>query len=189
MEPLVGDGTHVTHRRAFRLEPDLAVAPSLAGLREDRSHHDTVAVPIVHRQRDGIRTRGAEGPYVALDLEPARVMAARRGGRRVFYGDASDPRLLDQVGTGRAAALVITLDRPNAAERIVTSVRTFYPGLAILARAHDVEGRDRLERLGASIVVPETLELSLRLGEEVLRRLGIAEDAVGDATQTLRSQR
>jgi glutathione-regulated potassium-efflux system ancillary protein KefC len=137
----------------------------------------------------GAMLEAAGLPYVALDLEPARVMAARRGGRRVFYGDASDPRLLDQVGTGRAAALVVTLDRPNAAERIVTSVRTFYPGLAILARAHDVEGRDRLERLGASIVVPETLELSLRLGEEVLRRLGIAEDAVGDATQTLRSQR
>jgi CPA2 family monovalent cation:H+ antiporter-2 len=127
-------------------------------------------------------------PFVALDLDPVRVAAAQQAGRKVFYGDASDPRLLERAGTDRAAAAVITLDQPAAAERIVATLRSFYPKVAIVARAHDLLGRRRLEQLGAGIVVPETLELSLALGAAVLQRLGVAETAARDAADLLRRE-
>jgi voltage-gated potassium channel Kch len=128
----------------------------------------------------------ADIPFLALDLDVAKVLAARREGRRVLYGDASDPRVLDLAGTGRAAALVVTLDRPGAAERIVATVRSFYPGATIVARAHDEVGSERLERLGATVVVPETLELSLIIGEAVLQRLCVPEPAAAAAAEVLR---
>ncbi|MEK0085590.1 cation:proton antiporter [Benzoatithermus flavus] len=131
---------------------------------------------------------GAGVPYVALDLDLTRVLVARKAGRPVFYGDASDPLVLDRAGTGRAAALVITLDKASAAERIVTNVRSFYPGIPVVVRGHDAALGYRLERLGASIVVPETLELSLTLGRALLQRLGCSEDMIEEAARTVRER-
>jgi voltage-gated potassium channel Kch len=65
-------------------------------------------------------------------------------------------------------------------------VRSFYPGATIVARAHDEAGSDRLERLGASVVVPETLELSLSIGEAVLQRLCVPDAAAAAAAEVLR---
>lgn len=125
-------------------------------------------------------------PFVALDLDLTRVSVARKAGRPVFYGDASDPLVLGRAGTGRAAALVITLDKASAAERIVANVRLLHPGIVIVARSHDTALGRRLERLGATIAVPETFELSLTLGKALLQRLGCAEGAIEIAERTLR---
>lgn len=125
-------------------------------------------------------------PYVAIDLDPIRVIEAQRRGCRIVYGDASERRLLERVGAGRAAIMLVTLDRPSAAERIVATVRSLYPGLAIHARAHDAEGSDRLARLGASLVLPETLELSLSLGSALLQQLGVPEDKTAEVARNVR---
>ena len=94
--------------------------------------------------------------------------------------------MLRSVGAESAAALVVTLDRPAAAERLVAAARPLYPELAIVARGHDADVSARLRSLGASVVVPETLELSLIIAEAVLRRLDVPEDVVEDAAELVR---
>jgi CPA2 family monovalent cation:H+ antiporter-2 len=84
--------------------------------------------------------------------------------------------------------VVITLDQAGAAERIVATVRSFYPAITLVARGHDAALAYRLERLGATFVVPETLELSLTLGRALLQRLGCGEDAVEAAAHTVRER-
>ena len=108
---------------------------------------------------------------MVLEHDLRRVPPGPRERRKVFYGDGSDPRVLRSVAADRAAALVITLDRPAAAERLVATARPLYPDLAIVARGHDADVSARLRALGATVVVPETLELSLIIGEAVLRQL------------------
>ena len=125
-------------------------------------------------------------PFVVLEQDPRRVPEAPRGQRRVFFGDGSDPRVLRSVAADQAAALVITLDRPAAAERLVATARPLYPELAIVARGHDAAVSARLRALGASVVVPETLELSLIIAEAVLRRLAVPDDVVEDAAELVR---
>ena len=125
-------------------------------------------------------------PFVVLEQDPRRVPEAPRGQRRVFFGDGSDPRVLRSVAADQAAALVITLDRPAAAERLVATARPLYPELAIVARGHDAAVSARLRALGASVVVPETLELSLVIAEAVLRRLAVPDDVVEDAAELVR---
>ena len=51
----------------------------------------------------------------------------------------------------------------------------------MLARAHDDDRRPKLERLGASVVLTETLELGLGLAEAALRRLEVPEEAASEA--------
>ena len=125
-------------------------------------------------------------PFVVLEQDPRRVPESPRAQRRVFFGDGSDPRVLRSVAADQAAALVITLDRPAAAERLVATARPLYPELAIVARGHDAAVSARLRALGASVVVPETLELSLIIAEAVLRRLAVADDVVEDAAELVR---
>ena len=125
-------------------------------------------------------------PFLVLEQDLRRVPPGPRERRRVFFGDGSDPRVLRSLAIEQATALVVTLDRPAAAERVVAVAHQLFPDLLIVARGHDGPNSARLRALGASVVVPETLELSLILSEAVLRRLQVPEDVVEDAAELVR---
>jgi CPA2 family monovalent cation:H+ antiporter-2 len=117
-------------------------------------------------------------PYVALDLDAARVAAKRGAGRPVYYGDASRRDILERVGGVNARAFLVTPDSAEAAERMVKAIRAAWPDVPIHARALDADHAQRLAAAGASDVVPEALEGSLQLAGRVLREAGLPDDAV-----------
>ncbi len=114
--------------------------------------------------------------FLALDLDGPSVGEQRSLGRPVFYGDASRIELLKRAGAQTAAAVVVTMDDPEAAERVVSSVRSNWPALPIYARARDRQHARRLLGHGATDVVPETVESSLQLSLRVLRGIGTSEE-------------
>ncbi|TWA64050.1 Kef-type potassium/proton antiporter (CPA2 family) [Azospirillum brasilense] len=127
-------------------------------------------------------------PYVALDLDPQRVAAARAEGLPVYYGDSSQIGVLRAAGIERARAAVITVNRPDMAERAVEAIRRAAPRLAIAARAHDLDRGARLKRAGASAVVPETLEASLQLASLVLRTAGVDAETIDQSLKSVRDR-
>jgi CPA2 family monovalent cation:H+ antiporter-2 len=46
-------------------------------------------------------------PYVAIDSDPERFVSAASDGYTVVYGDARDRRLMDNLGAGKARAIVL----------------------------------------------------------------------------------
>jgi CPA2 family monovalent cation:H+ antiporter-2 len=112
-------------------------------------------------------------PYIALDTDPDVVSAARRKGRPVYFGDASNPAMLERIGLATMRALIATMDSPERVEAIVASARAARSDLMIVARARDAAHAAKLYKLGASDVAPETIEASLQLSEAVLVDLGI----------------
>ncbi len=126
-------------------------------------------------------------PNIGLDRDPERVARGRQHDHAVYFGNAANPRVLANAGMGRAAALVITLDEPDAVKRVVSSARNFYPEVTLLARARDLEDRDAMIETGVSEAVPEAVEFSLALGSAVLLRVGVADDAVQKAVRQLRN--
>jgi monovalent cation:proton antiporter-2 (CPA2) family protein len=119
----------------------------------------------------------AEGAsYVALDVDPMNVSAARSRGLPVFFGDASRPEMLKRVHIENAAALVVTLDNEDKADRIVELARRQRPELIIHARARHSSHAARLLALGTNEVVPETLEASLQIAGRLLQALGTSEE-------------
>lgn len=114
-----------------------------------------------------------EIPWVAAEQDQRLVEGGRRGGERVFFGDAARPEFLTSVGLGEAAALVVTMDDPDGAETIVEVARQMRPDLTVVARARDARHAKRLYELGATDAVPETVEASLQLSEAVLVELGV----------------
>ncbi|PHS70030.1 MAG: transporter [Methylophaga sp.] len=125
--------------------------------------------------RIGAILSAAEVSYIAIDLNQKRVKAAREQGFPVFYGDASNVKVLQAAGAERAKMIVVALDDPENFDRLVPLVRQHYPDVPIHARAKDRQHCAGLIIQGASTTVSETLETSLRLTEEVLLGSGIDE--------------
>jgi CPA2 family monovalent cation:H+ antiporter-2 len=113
-------------------------------------------------------------PYVMIDSNPDLIAHAQRDGYRATFGDAARGDALTRLGVETAPAVVLTMDEPVLAQRLVSKLRQTYPDLLIVARARDTDHAAALYRAGASHAVPETLEASLQLSEAVLVDIGVA---------------
>ncbi|WP_407528136.1 cation:proton antiporter domain-containing protein [Methylobacterium oryzisoli] len=112
-------------------------------------------------------------PYIALDMDAARVADQRRQGRPVYFGDSANTELLRRCGIATARALVVTLDTPRLVEAVVAAGRAERPDLTIVARARDARHATALYDMGVDDAVPETIEASLQLSEAVLVDVGV----------------
>ncbi len=128
-------------------------------------------------------------PYVALEHNMGRVAQLRTAGKPVYYGNASRPELLHKLGLDRASCLVVTMDQPDAAMRVVIIARAQYPELPIYARSHDEQHALALRHAGATSVVPETLEAGLLLTSFALDALGLPEGDVHAIVSAERERR
>lgn len=117
---------------------------------------------------------GHDQAYVMLDSDPDLIARVQREGYRAVFGDAARGDALAKLGAGNAPAVVLTMDEPVLAQRLVSKLRSEHPDLLIVARARDTDHAAELYRAGASHAVPETLESSLQLSEAVLVDIGIA---------------
>ena len=116
-------------------------------------------------------------PYVAIDSDPELVARERAEGASVFFGDASRPDLLEHLGIDRASAFATTMDEPGSAAHVIRAVHTAWPHVPIMARARDASHARQLQKQGAASAVPETVEASLELCEQVLAGIGFPDDA------------
>ena len=113
-------------------------------------------------------------PYIAIDTDTDIVTEGQREGYRVTFGDAMHGNAFERLGVEDATAVILTMDEPVAAHRMVLKLRSMHPDLPIIARARDAAHAAALYKDGASHAVPETLESSLQLSEAVLVDLGVA---------------
>lgn len=125
-------------------------------------------------------------PYVALDLDPTRVRDAHQAGEPVFYGDATEPDILEAVGLATARLLVVTSEEHQSAIKILDHVRALRPDLAIMVRTRDERHVDTLRAAGATEVVPETLEAGLMIASQVLMMLHVP---IGRVVRMIQEQR
>lgn len=117
-------------------------------------------------EREGI-------PYMALDLDPDRVRQAAAAGDSVVFGDAAKLQALVAAGLSRASAVVITyLDVPGAL-KVLANARAHAPNVPVIVRTQDDFELDKLQKAGATEVVPETLESSLMLASHALALVGV----------------
>ena len=111
--------------------------------------------------------------YIALDLDPARIRAARQAGDPVMFGDSADEEMLARAGIAHANAVVISFSDPATALGILRSARRMHPDLPVLVRTADDSRLKELQDAGATDVVPETFEASLMLVSHVLMLLHV----------------
>lgn len=115
--------------------------------------------------------------FVAIENNAQLIAHQRKAGVPLVFGDASRPELLRKLRLDQARAVVLTMDHTAAAIHAVHGIRRMVPMMRIIARARDEKHALLLREAGASVVVPETLESSLKLTGWVLETLGIPPDA------------
>jgi CPA2 family monovalent cation:H+ antiporter-2 len=127
--------------------------------------------------------------YIALDLDPARIRAARQGGDPVIFGDSSDEEMLATAGLTAASAVVISFSDPATSIGILRSIRRLRPDVPVLVRTQDDARIKELQEAGATDVVPETFEASLMLVSHVLMLLNVPVTRVVRTLGEIRSHR
>lgn len=127
--------------------------------------------------------------YVAIDIDMHRSTRKHRLGEPVYFGDVSRPELLHRVHASRSAAIVLTMDHPDAALHAARAIRREFVDIPLLARAHDEAHACALRDAGASRVMPETLEAGLQLSSSVLQTLGMTDAQVSNAIRLERDVR
>ena len=107
-----------------------------------------------------------------LEYDSDHVELLRKIGLKVFYGDACRVDLLEAAGAHKADVIVIAIDEHERVLSIVRTCKEHFPNLAIVARARGRLQAYELLDEGVSRVYRETLDTSLKMGVDVLRKLG-----------------
>ncbi len=127
--------------------------------------------------------------YLAMDLDPANVRAAREAGEPVVWGDSADEELLRNLGLDVASVVIITFADPAVAIGVVRTVRRLRADVPVLVRTQDDTRLADLSQAGATEVVPETFEASLTLVSQALTLLQLPATQVRQVVDTIRTQR
>jgi len=128
--------------------------------------------------------RGVDVSIIDSDVDMIR--AAGNFGFKVYYGDGARLDVLRTSGAGRADAILVCVDRPAAADRIVELARQEFPLAKLYVRSFDRGHTLRLIGAGVEYQVRETLESAFLFGEAVLAGLGFAADEVAETMDDVR---
>ncbi len=126
-----------------------------------------------------VQSVGAKTVVIDNNLQTIQLM--RRFGFQGFFGDPLRPDLLHAAGIKTARVLVVALDDPGAAQRLVAYARRMRPDIHIVARARDRTHTYRLYQAGANDIVRELFDSSLRAGRYVLENIGLSEYEASEA--------
>jgi monovalent cation:H+ antiporter-2, CPA2 family len=127
--------------------------------------------------------------YIALDLDPARIRAARQAGEPVLYGDSANEDMLVSAGCAHASAVVISFSSIGVALAIVRTVRRLRAEVPILVRTVDDARAPDLMAAGATQIIPETFEMGLILVGATLRTLQVPFARVAHTLGQVRDDR
>ena len=113
-----------------------------------------------------------------LEEDPDQVRLLRDFGYQVYYGRASDERILETIKTHKAKYFIVAVDDHQASLKIIDLLNQKYPRLKVLARAIDRRHvYDLMDRKVHSIQ-RETFLSSLAIGEDILTHMGVTKNSI-----------
>jgi len=121
-----------------------------------------------------------------IDMDVEMIQAAGNFGFKVYYGDGSRLDVLRASGAEGAETILVCVDKPETADRIVELVQAEFPLTKLFVRAYDRGHSIRLIKAGVEFHIRETFESALAFGEHVLKDLGFAEDVARETIEDVR---
>ncbi len=117
--------------------------------------------------------KGIDVSIIEIDVEMIR--AAGQFGFKVYYGDGTRLDVLRASGAETAEAILVCVDKQEAADKIVELVKAEFPHAKVFARAFDRGHALRLINAGVDYQLREVLESAFVFGHRVLVDLGVDE--------------
>lgn len=113
-----------------------------------------------------------------LDNDSDRVDLLRKMGFKVYYGDATRADLLESAGAHDAKILISAIDSPETNYLLVETVKKHFPNLEMMIRAKNRVDAFELMEMDVPNIYREHLDTSIRLGRDVLTKLGFRTHTV-----------
>jgi K+:H+ antiporter len=126
-------------------------------------------------------------PCVVLELNAENVRQAKREGLPVYYGDATSEEALGHAHLSEARLLVLLINDPQAAERVVDTVKRLSPGVPVLMRTHYLLERKQLLEMGAHDVVAEEVEGAVEIIARLLRWIEMPRNVIDERIHAVRA--
>ncbi len=171
---------------ADRLKPIEVV--SLDGVEEARNLKERVLVIGFGRFAQVVcqplLARDVDVSIVDNDVE--MIQAAGKFGFKVYYGDGSRLDVLRASGAADAETILICVDKPETADKIVEIAQAEFPLTKLFVRAYDRGHSMRLIKAGVEFHIRETFESALAFSEHVLVDLGFSADEAREAVDEAR---
>ena len=121
-----------------------------------------------------------------IDTDTEMIRSAADFGFKVYYGDGTRLDVLQASGAGRAEAIIVCVDKRDAATRIARLVKDEFPLAKLLVRSFDREHALTLVELGVDVQVRETFDSAMTMGEAALTELGVPPEEVAEVIEDVR---
>lgn len=133
-----------------------------------------------------LKRLGAE--VIVLELNADLARQGRELGIPVYYGDATSEEALRHAHLESARFLVLLMNDPQAAARIVDTVKRVAPDVPVVVRTRYLRERAGLVALGARDVVAEEVEGAVEVIARMLRWLETPRNVIDDAIREVRAE-
>jgi CPA2 family monovalent cation:H+ antiporter-2 len=117
-----------------------------------------------------MRANGVEATI--LDSDPDQIDFLRKMGFNVYYGDGTRLDLLHAAGAPQAKILISAIDNTEHSLKLVKLCKEHFPKLEVMIRAKNRYDAFEMMEMGVKNVYREHLDTSIRMGEDVLKKLG-----------------
>jgi glutathione-regulated potassium-efflux system protein KefB len=121
-----------------------------------------------------------------IDTDTEMIRSAADFGFKVYYGDGTRLDVLQASGAGTARAIIVCVDKREAATRIARLVKAEFPLAKLLVRSFDREHALTLVELGVDAQVRETFDSAMTMGEAALVELGVPPEEVAEVLEDVR---
>lgn len=130
--------------------------------------------------------RGVDMSLIETDVEMIQVAATF--GFKVYYGDGTRLDVLRASGATEAESILVCVDKPDVADRIVALVKSEFPNAKLFVRSYDRGHSMRLVQAGVDYQIRELFESSLAFGAAVLRDLGFNDIEIEETIEEVRDR-
>ena len=123
-----------------------------------------------------------------IETDVDMIRAAGNFGFKIHYGDGTRLDVLRASGAETAEAILVCVDKPEVADRIVELCRHEFPLVKLYARAFDRGHSLRLIKAGVTYQIRETFESALVFSCAVLKGLGFDAELAKESTDDVRER-
>ncbi|MBD3628889.1 monovalent cation:proton antiporter-2 (CPA2) family protein [Cyclobacterium sp.] len=107
-----------------------------------------------------------------LDFDSDRVDLLRKMGFEVYYGDVTRLDLLEMAGAKDASIFISAIEDPETNLRLVRLLKKHFPHLELMMRAQNRADAYEMIELDVAHIYRQHLESAVRMGRDVLIKLG-----------------
>jgi len=131
-----------------------------------------------------LRANGIEA--TVLDYNPDQVDFLRKMGFKVYFGDGTRLDLLHAAGADEADILISAINNAETNAKLVHLCKENFPNLEVMVRAKNRYDAYELMEMGVTNIYREHLDTSIRMGEDVMKKLGFRSHTIHRLAQNFR---